>query len=60
MWLPYGLFIKTMSLFKNLPSVYSLRAKTLLSEIREAGFRDIERHDLGLKATSAFVMARKV
>ena len=58
-WVPYGPLITVMRWFGRAPVVYLHDRATILGELREAGFVDIEEHDVGASSTVAFVTARK-
>ncbi len=58
-WVPYGAIITVMRWLGRAPFVAVFPAATLLDDMARAGFVDIERHEVGAKATTAFVVARK-
>jgi arsenite methyltransferase len=58
-WIPYGPVITLMRWFGKAPVVYLYDRETILREIREAGFVDIEEKDVGASKLFAFVVAKK-
>lgn len=59
-WVPYTPIIAVMRWFGKAPSVVrSFAPQTLMDELREAGFEDIQRPDVGAKPMIAFLVARK-
>jgi ubiquinone/menaquinone biosynthesis C-methylase UbiE len=58
-WVPYGAIITVMRWFGKAPAVYVYDRKTILSEIHEAGFVDVEEKDVGADEMVAFVVAKK-
>jgi ubiquinone/menaquinone biosynthesis C-methylase UbiE len=58
-WVPYGALIAMMRWLGKAPRVYLYDRDTILRELREVGFSDIEAHDVGADAIVAFVTAKK-
>jgi 2-polyprenyl-3-methyl-5-hydroxy-6-metoxy-1,4-benzoquinol methylase len=58
-WIPYGALIGAMRWFGKAPTVHIYDRKTILRELREAGFADVQEHDVGAERTVAFVVAKK-
>ena len=58
-WLPYGAIITVMHWFGKAPVVYVYDRETILRELHEAGFVDIEEKDVGASPMVAFVVATK-
>jgi arsenite methyltransferase len=58
-WVPYRSLIALMRWFGKAPRVHCHDRKTILREIAEAGFVDIEDKDVGTSRTVAFVVAKK-
>jgi len=59
-WLPYRPLIALAGwLGKAPPRVHIYDRKTLLSELREVGFAELEDKDVGADKTTAFIVAKK-
>lgn len=58
-WIPYGALITLLRWFGKAPFVYNYDRATLLREMSEIGFVDIEERDVGAESTVAFVVAKK-
>ncbi|HKP61556.1 MAG TPA: methyltransferase domain-containing protein [Polyangiales bacterium] len=58
-WIPYGALITVLRWFGKAPRIYNYDRATLLRELREVGFVDIEERDVGAESTVAFVVAKK-
>ena len=58
-WVPYRTLIAVMRWFGKAPRVHCYDRKTILREIGEAGFADIEEKDVGTSRTVAFIIAKK-
>lgn len=58
-WVPYGVLITVMRWFGKAPAVQRYGRETILRELREAGFVDVEEKDVGAAGTIAFIVARK-
>jgi ubiquinone/menaquinone biosynthesis C-methylase UbiE len=58
-WMPYSLLIGMMRLFGKAPPVHMIKHAQLDEAIREAGFGDVRRPDVGAKKNIAFVLATK-
>jgi len=57
-WVPYGAIITVMRWFGKAPVVYCYDRETILRELQEAGFVDIEEKDVGANRLIAFVVAK--
>ncbi|TPV94079.1 MAG: class I SAM-dependent methyltransferase [Myxococcales bacterium FL481] len=57
--LPLGAMIAVMRWFGKAPHVWRFNREELLREFADAGFVDARTADVGAKATTAFVIARK-
>lgn len=58
-WVPYGALITVMRWFGKAPVVHSYDRETILRELREVGFVEVEEKDVGAQATVAFIVAKK-
>jgi arsenite methyltransferase len=58
-WVPYGPMITVMRWFGKAPVVHIYDRATMLRELREVGFVDIQERDVGAQKTVAFVVATK-
>jgi arsenite methyltransferase len=58
-WMPYALLIGVMRLFGKAPPVQMIKHAALDEAIREAGFGNVRRPDVGAEKTIAFVLATK-
>lgn len=58
-WVPYGAIIRVMRWLGKAPSVSIYNRDTILRELRDAGFAEIEERDVGAERTVAFVVAKK-
>jgi ubiquinone/menaquinone biosynthesis C-methylase UbiE len=58
-WVPYGPIITLMRWLGKAPVVHVYDRATILREIREAGFVDVEERDVGADSMVAFIVARK-
>lgn len=58
-WVPYRTMITVMRWFGKAPRVRCYDRKTVLRELAEAGFVDVEEKDVGAHQLVAFVVARK-
>ena len=58
-WVPYGAVIRVMRWLGKAPFVHIYDRETALREIHEAGFVDVEEHEVGAERTVAFVVAKK-
>lgn len=58
-WVPYGAIIGVMRWFGMAPRVYLYDRETILRELHEVGFRDIQVHDVGPDARVVFSTASK-
>lgn len=58
-WVPYGTLITVMRWLGKAPRVHCYDRRTILREIAEAGFVDVEEQDVGADRTVAFIVATK-
>jgi len=58
-WVPYGAIIGVMRLFGKAPRVACFPADRIEADIRDAGFVDVTRPDVGAKPIVAFIVAKK-
>lgn len=58
-WVPYGAIITVMRWLGRAPRVYVYDRETILREIRDAGFVDIEAKDVGTAEMVGFIVAKK-
>lgn len=58
-WVPMGVLISVMQLFGKAPYVSSFDRAHLAAAVEAAGFVDVAFHEVGAKATTAFMTARK-
>jgi hypothetical protein len=58
-WVPYGALITVMRWFGKAPVVHIYDRATIVREVGEAGFVDVEEKDVGAQGTVAFIVARK-
>lgn len=58
-WMPFAPLLWTMRQFGKAPHVWVFDKETLLAEIREAGFVDLETPDVGAKDTVLYTVARR-
>lgn len=59
-WKPYGLMIGVMRLFGKAPEIVKLfRPEECIQGIRDVGFADVVRLDVGAQASTTFVMGHK-
>ncbi|NUO47596.1 MAG: class I SAM-dependent methyltransferase [Polyangiaceae bacterium] len=58
-WVPYGAIITVMRWFGKAPRAYVYDRDTILREIREAGFVDVEAKDVGTADMVGFIVAKK-
>ena len=58
-WVPYRTLITVMRWLGKAPRVQCYDRKTILREIAEAGFVDVEEQDVGADGLVAFVVAKK-
>jgi arsenite methyltransferase len=58
-WVPYGVLIGVMRWFGKAPMVYLYNRETIVREMREAGFVEIEEREVGAVRVAAFFVARK-
>lgn len=58
-WLPYSLILWVMQRVGKAPFVTVVRTQTIIQEMTEAGFVDVNVVDVGAAATTAFIVARK-
>ncbi|WP_437614540.1 class I SAM-dependent methyltransferase [Sorangium sp. So ce834] len=58
-WVPYGVIITVMRWFGKAPVVYVYDRETILREMREVGFVEIEEREVGAGGMVAFVVAKK-
>jgi len=58
-WVPYGAVIAVMRWFGKAPAVHCYDRQTILREIRDAGFVEVEEKDVGAERAVAFIVARK-
>jgi SAM-dependent methyltransferase len=57
--IPYGMIIGVMRWFGKAPAVSLYDRETILRELRETGFVEIEEKDVGAERTIAFLVAKK-
>jgi arsenite methyltransferase len=58
-WIPYGAFITVMRWFGKAPFVHLYDRDTILREMREAGFVNVEERDVGADRRVAFIVAQR-
>lgn len=58
-FLPLGALITVLRWLGKAPTVYTYDRATLLSEMREVGFTDVQERDVGADKLVAFVVARR-
>ena len=58
-WVPYGAIITVMRWLGKAPVVYVYDRETILRELHEAGFVDVEEKDVGAARMVAFIVAKK-
>ena len=58
-WIPYRPILAVMRWVGKAPMVKIFDPETLMGELRQAGFEDIERPEVGAESTIAFLVARK-
>jgi ubiquinone/menaquinone biosynthesis C-methylase UbiE len=58
-WIPYRPLLAVMRWLGKAPVVHVYDRATILRELREAGFVDVEEKDVGAERTIAFVIAKK-
>ncbi|MBX2799762.1 MAG: class I SAM-dependent methyltransferase [Myxococcales bacterium] len=58
-WTPFAPILWAMRLIGKAPMVKIFRTHTLLDEMRQTGFVDLQQPDVGAQSTVAFVVARK-
>jgi molybdenum-dependent DNA-binding transcriptional regulator ModE len=58
-WIPYGALIAVMRWFGKAPVVHRYDRDTIMRELRETGFVDVEEKDVGAQRVVAFIVARK-
>ncbi len=58
-WVPYGAIITVMRWFGKAPRVYIYDKRTILREIREAGFVDVEARNVGTADMIGFIVAKR-
>ncbi|MGK4007980.1 methyltransferase domain-containing protein [Sorangium sp. So ce1036] len=58
-WVPYGAIITVLRWFGRAPAVHIYDRETILREMREAGFVEIEEREIGAGGMVAFVVAKK-
>lgn len=58
-WVPFGLILPVLRWLGKAPEVQLYDRTTMLREMREAGFVDIEEKDVGAERIVAFVVAKK-
>jgi ubiquinone/menaquinone biosynthesis C-methylase UbiE len=58
-WVPYGPITTVMRWFGKAPVVHSYARATIMREMREVGFADVEEKAVGAVGTVAFIVARK-
>jgi arsenite methyltransferase len=58
-WIPYGALIAVMRWLGKAPVVYRYDRDTIMREMREAGFADVEEKDVGAGGMVAFIVAKK-
>lgn len=58
-WVPYGPLITVARWLGKAPHVYVYDRSTIIRELGEAGFVDVEEKDVGAKKLVAFLVARK-
>ncbi|NUP07494.1 MAG: class I SAM-dependent methyltransferase [Polyangiaceae bacterium] len=58
-WVPYGAIITVMRWFGKAPVAYTYDRRTIMREMGEAGFVEVEEKDVGTDTMIAFVVARK-
>lgn len=58
-WVPMSALIAVMRWVGKAPYVADFSKAELDQDLREVGFVDLQHHDVGQKATTAFVVARK-
>jgi ubiquinone/menaquinone biosynthesis C-methylase UbiE len=58
-FIPYGIIIGALRWFGKAPTVSLYDRETILREMREAGFVEVEERDVGAERTIAFIVAKK-
>lgn len=58
-WVPYGMLIGLLRWFGKAPAVTLYDRETVLREMRDVGFVEIEEKDVGATRTVAFIVAKK-
>lgn len=58
-WVPYGPLIAVMRWLGMAPRVHGYDRATILRELREVGFVDVEERDVGADRLVAFIVARR-
>lgn len=58
-WVPYTPLLTVMRWLRKAPLVLSISKQTLVAEMERAGFVELSHPDVGAKATTAFIVARK-
>lgn len=58
-WVPYGAILAVMYWFGRAPVVHCYDRDTIMREMREAGFVEVEEKDVGAASTVAFIVAKK-
>jgi ubiquinone/menaquinone biosynthesis C-methylase UbiE len=58
-WVPWGAIVAVMHWFGRAPKCYVYDRTTILGELREAGFVDVEEKDVGARKMIAFIVAKK-
>jgi len=58
-WVPYPVIIGAMRLFGRAPRVWRVDKATVRREMEAAGFVDVTEHDVGARAQTGFIVAKK-
>lgn len=58
-WIPYGPLISVARWLGKAPVVHSYDRSTIVREMQEAGFTQIQERDVGAEKIVAFIVARK-
>ena len=58
-WVPYGPLITLMRWFGKAPVVHVYDRETIMREMREAGFVDVEEREVGAQKMVAFIVAQR-
>jgi len=58
-WIPYRPLIRVAHWLGQAPVVHSYDRETIMRELREAGFTQVQEHDVGAEKIVAFIVAKK-